>query len=59
MNDKDITFLEKVQLYKKLNGYLSNKIANDEESHEDLNSLLKELNRWGKDLRKRIGYYDL
>ena len=59
MNDKDITFLEKVQLYKKLNKYLSNKIANDEESHEDLNSLLKELNRWGKDLRKRIGYYDL
>tara|TARA_B100001109_G_scaffold122214_1_gene99562 strand:- start:642 stop:821 length:180 start_codon:yes stop_codon:yes gene_type:complete len=59
MNDKDITFLEKVQLYKKLNDYFSNKIANEEESHEDLNSLLKELNRWGKDLRKRIGYYDL
>ena len=59
MNDKDITFLEKVQLYKKLNDYLSNKIPNDEETHEDLNSLLKELNRWGKDLRKRIGYYDL
>ena len=59
MNDKDITFLEKVQLYKKLNDYLSNKITNEEESHEDLNSLLKELNRWGKDLRKRIGYYDL
>ena len=59
MNDKDITFLEKVQLYKKLNEYLSNKIPNQEESHEDLNSLLKEPNRWGKDLRKRIGYYDL
>lgn len=59
MNDKDITFLEKVQLYKKLNDYLSNKIPIEEESQEDLNSLLKELNRWGKDLRKRIDYYDL
>ena len=59
MNDKDITFIEKVKLYKNLHAYLSNKMPDDAESHEDLNSLLKELNRWGRDLKKRIGYYDL
>ncbi len=48
MNDKDITFLEKVQLYKKLNDYISNKIPNDEKSHEDLNGLLKRTQQMGK-----------
>ena len=28
MNDRDITFLEKIQLYKKLKSYLTRKLTN-------------------------------
>ncbi|OUV05483.1 MAG: hypothetical protein CBC40_02395 [bacterium TMED80] len=59
MNDRDITFLEKIQLYKKLKIYLTRKIANNEKSNEELNTIIIELERWGKDLKKRANYYDL
>ena len=59
MNDRDITFLEKIQLFKKLKSYLTKKLANDEKSNEELKTILIELERWGKDLKKRANYYDL
>ena len=59
MNDRDITFLEKIQLYKKLKSYLARILASNEKSNEDLKTLIVELDRWGKDLKKRTNYYDL
>tara|TARA_B100000035_G_scaffold284719_1_gene267809 strand:+ start:193 stop:372 length:180 start_codon:yes stop_codon:yes gene_type:complete len=59
MNDQDITFLEKIQLFKKLNSYLTRKLANNEKSNEELKTIIIELERWGKDLKKRANYYDL
>ena len=59
MNDRDITFLEKIQLFKKLKSYLNRKLANDEKSNEELKTIIIELERWGKDLKKRANYYDL
>ena len=59
MIDRDITFLEKIQLYKKLKSYLTKKLANNEKSDEELKTIMAELDRWGKDLKKRANYYDL
>ena len=59
MNDRDITFLEKIQLYKKLKSYLTKKLLNKKNSDEELNAMIVELDRWGKDLKKRVNYYDL
>ena len=59
MNDRDITFLEKIQLYKKLKSYLANNLASNEKSNEHLKTMIVELDRWGKDLKKRANYYDL
>ena len=59
MNDRDITFLEKIQLYKKLKSYLMKKLLNKKNSDEELNAMIVELDRWGKDLKKRVNYYDL
>ncbi len=59
MIDKDITFLEKLQLYKKLKNYFLEKTAHEKEIPENLNKLIIELDRWGKDLIKRANYYDL
>ena len=59
MNNRDITFLEKIQLFKKLKSYLTRKIENNEKSNEELKTIIVELNRWGKDLKKRANYYDL
>ena len=59
MNDRDITFLEKIQLYKKLKSYFTKKLADDERSNEELKTMIVELDRWGKDLKKRANYYDL
>ena len=59
MNDRDITFLEKIQLYNKLNSYLKKKFASNEKSNEELKTIIAELDRWGKDLKKRANYYDL
>ena len=59
MNDRDITFLEKIQLFKKLKSFLNRKLANNEKSNEELKTIMAELDRWGKDLKKRANYYDL
>ena len=59
MNDRDITFLEKIQLYKKLKSYLARKLASNEKSNEDLKTIIVELDKWRKDLKKRANYYDL
>ena len=59
MNDQEITFLEKIQLFKKLKSYLTRKLANNEKSNEELKTIIIELERWGKDLKKRANYYDL
>ena len=59
MNDRDITFLEKIQLYKKLKSYFTKNLADDEKSNEELKTMIVELDRWGKDLKKRANYYDL
>ena len=59
MNNRDITFLEKIQLFKKLKNYLTRKLENNEKSNEELKTIIIELERWGKDLKKRANYYDL
>ncbi len=59
MNNRDITFLEKIQLFKKLKSYLTRKLENNEKSNEELKTIIIELERWGKDLKKRANYYDL
>lgn len=59
MIDRDITFLEKIQLFKKLKSYLTRKLENNEKSNEELKTIIIELERWGKDLKKRANYYDL
>ena len=59
MNNRDITFLEKIELYKKLKSYLTKKFASNEKSNEELKTIIIELERWGKDLKKRANYYDL
>ena len=59
MNGQDITFLEKIKLYKKLKSYLTRKLPINEKSNEELKAIIFELERWGKDLKKRANYYDL
>jgi|TARA_B100000287_G_C20586052_1_gene762292 Skp family chaperone for outer membrane proteins len=57
MEDKDITFLEKIQLYKKLASYFQESLEN--KRNPEIINLMKDLKRWGKDLKKRANYYDL
>ena len=58
MNNKEITFLEKIQLYKRLTTYL--KIASQSNTNsEEVGAILKDLERWGVDLKKRANYYDI
>ena len=57
MKDKEITFLEKIQLYKKLTSYFQN-ASKINRSPEEI-TLIQDLERWGKELRKRANYYDL
>ena len=57
MEDKDITFLEKIQLYKKLTSYFQKSLQNKQTS--EVITLMQDLERWGKDLKKRANYYDL
>ena len=59
MNDRDITYLEKIQQYKKLKSYFTKKLADHEKSNEELKTMIVELDRWRKDLKKRANYYDL
>ena len=35
------------------------KLASNEKSNEELKTIIVELDRWGKDLKKRANYYDL
>ena len=57
MEDKDITFLEKIQLYKKLNSYFQKSLQN--KKNPEVTTLMQDLKRWGKDLKKRANYYDI
>jgi len=57
MEDKDITFLEKIQLYKKLTSYFQKSLQNKQ--NPELITLMQDLERWGKDLKKRANYYDM
>ena len=57
MEKKDITFLEKIQLYKKLTNYFQKSIEN--KRAPEIITLMQDLTRWGKDLKKRANYYDL
>ena len=57
MEDKDITFLEKIQLYKKLTSYFQESLKN--KRNPELINLMQDLKRWGKDLKKRANYYDI
>ena len=57
MEDKDITFLEKIQLYKKLTSYFQESLEN--QRNPEIINIIKDLKRWGKDLKKRANYYDL
>ena len=57
MEDKDITFLEKIQLYKKLNSYFQKSLQN--KKNPEVTTLMQDLERWGKDLKKRANYYDI
>ena len=57
MENKDITFLEKIQLYKKLTSYFQKSSKN--ETNPEVINLMQDINRWGKDLKKRANYYDI
>ena len=57
MKDKDITFLEKIQLYKKLTSYFQKSLQNKQ--NPEVTTLMQDLKRWGKDLKKRANYYDI
>ena len=57
MKDKDITFLEKIQLYKKLNSYFQKSLQNKQ--NPEVTTLMQDLERWGRDLKKRANYYDI
>ena len=57
MEDKDITFLEKIQLYKKLTIYFQKSLQNKQ--NPEVTTLMQDLERWGKDLKKRANYYDI
>ena len=57
MEDKDITFLEKIQLYKKLTSYFQKSLQNKQ--NPEVITFMQDLKRWGKDLKKRANYYDI
>tara|TARA_B100002052_G_scaffold191317_1_gene174339 strand:+ start:1153 stop:1326 length:174 start_codon:yes stop_codon:yes gene_type:complete len=57
MEDKDITFLEKIQLYKKLASYFQKSLQNKQ--NPEVTTLMQDLERWGIDLKKRANYYDI
>ena len=57
MENKDITFLEKIQLYKKLTSYLQKSLKN--KRNPEVIDLMQDIKRWGKDLKKRANYYDI
>ena len=57
MEDKDITFLEKIQLYKNLTSYFQKSLQNKQ--NLEIITLMQDLERWGKDLKKRANYYDI
>ena len=57
MEDKDITFLEKIKLYKKLTSYFQKSLQNKQ--NPEVTTLMQDLERWGRDLKKRANYYDI
>ena len=57
MEDKDITFLEKIKLYKKLTSYFQKSLKN--KRNPEVINLMQDIKRWGKDLKKRANYYDI
>ena len=57
MEDKDITFLEKIKLYKKLTSYFQKSLQNKQTP--EVITLMQDLERLGKDIKKRANYYDI
>ena len=57
-NQKEITFLEKINMHKDLVQYVNNQEIEYGKS-EQTESLLNRLSSWGLELRKRALYYDM
>ena len=57
-NQKEFTFLEKINMHKDLVQYVNNQEIEYGKS-ERTESLLNRLNSWGVELKKRALYYDL
>ena len=57
-NQKELTFLEKINMHKDLVQYVSNQEIEYGKS-EQTESLLNRLSSWGVELKKRALYYDL
>ena len=57
-NQKELTFLEKINMHKDLVQYVNNQKIQYGKS-ERTESLLNRLSSWGVELKKRALYYDL
>ena len=57
-NQKELTFLEKINMHKDLVQYVNNQEIEYCKS-ERTESLLNRLSSWGVELKKRALYYDL
>jgi|TARA_B100000902_G_C27207611_1_gene862520 hypothetical protein len=57
-NQKELTFLEKINMHKDLVQYVNNQEIEYGKS-EQTESLLNRLSSWGVELKKRALYYDL
>ena len=57
-NQKEITFLEKINMHKDLVQYVNNQEIEYGKS-EQTESLLNRLGSWGVELKKRALYYDM
>ena len=57
-NQKEITFLEKINMHKDLVQYVNNQEIEYGKS-EQTESLLNRLGSWGVELKKRALHYDL
>ncbi len=59
MNNNELTFKQKIKLYKNLRTFFqSTDLNNHPMASKDIQILIKNLKLWGKELRLRQLYYD-
>ena len=60
MNNSDLTFKQKIKLYKSLRNFFQNAdLKNHPMSDKEIDNIIVMLKMWGKELKVRQLYYDI